>query len=89
VASVGRSGDDQRGARLVDEDRVDLVDDRVVQRGVLAEHELVGAERHVVAEEVEAELAVGEVGDVATVVVAARLVVVAVLDDGALSPRPR
>ena len=27
---VGRAGDDQRGAGLVDEDRVDLVDDREV-----------------------------------------------------------
>ena len=29
---LGRTGDDQRGARLVDQDRVDLVNDRVVKR---------------------------------------------------------
>src|SRR3546814_9790393 len=28
---VGRAGDDQRGARLVDQDRVDFVDDREVE----------------------------------------------------------
>jgi hypothetical protein len=58
---VGGTGDDERRAGLVDEDRVDLVDDRV---GVAALHLVVGAEHHVVAEEVEAELVVRAVGDV-------------------------
>ena len=58
---VGRAADDQRGAGLVDQDRVDLVDDRVV---VAALDQLLVAPRHVVAQVVEAELVVGAVGDV-------------------------
>ncbi len=61
---VGRAGDDQRGARLVDEDRVDLVDQAEV---VAALHALVQAPRHVVAQVVEAELVVRAVGDVGVV----------------------
>ena len=61
---LGRAGDDQRGAGLVDQDRVDLVDDREV---VAALHQLVRRPRHVVAQVVEAELVVGAVGDVALV----------------------
>ena len=53
--------DDQRGAGLVDEDRVDLVDDGVA----VAALRLPGpGHGHVVAEVVEAELVVGAVGDV-------------------------
>ena len=55
------AADDERGAGLVDEDRVDLVDDRVV---VAALHLVVERRRHVVAEVVEAELVVRAVGDV-------------------------
>jgi hypothetical protein len=58
---LGGTRDDQRRARLVDQDRVDLVDDRVgesalpaVRHGVL----------HVVAQVVEPELVVRPVGDV-------------------------
>ena len=58
---VGRAGDDERRARLVDEDRVDLVDDAEV---VAALHELGRVPGHVVAQVVEAELVVGAVGDV-------------------------
>jgi len=61
---VRRAGDDQRGPRLVDEDRVDLVDDREV---VPALDHRVERELHVVAEEVEAELVVRPVGDVGAV----------------------
>jgi hypothetical protein len=61
---LGGSGDDQRGTGLVDQDRVDLVDDREV---VPALHQLTGRPRHVVAQEVEAELVVGAVRDVALV----------------------
>ena len=57
-------GDDQRGAGLVDQDGVDLVDDRVV---VAALHQVVQRVRHVVAQVVEAELVVGAVGDVGVV----------------------
>ena len=54
--------DDERRARLVDEDRVDLVDDREV---VLALHHLRDLGLHIVSEVVEAELVVGAVGHVA------------------------
>jgi hypothetical protein len=65
---VGRAGDDERRAGLVDEDRVDLVDDRVV---VPALHELRRVVGHVVAQVVEPELVVGAVGDVGRVGLAA------------------
>ncbi len=60
----GRPADDQRGAGLVDEDRVDLVDDREV---VPALDEVIERPGHVVAQVVEAELVVGAVGDVRVV----------------------
>jgi hypothetical protein len=60
----GRARDDQRGPGLVDQDRVDLVDDRVVQRPLRLQ---LARRLHVVAEVVEAELVVGAVGDVAAV----------------------
>jgi hypothetical protein len=58
---VRGAGDDQRRARLVDQDRVDLVDDREEVRAL---HAVVQAPRHVVAQVVEAELVVRAVGDV-------------------------
>ena len=58
---LGRAGDDERRPRLVDQDRVDLVDDREV---VAALHHRREVELHVVAQVVEAELVVGAVGDV-------------------------
>ena len=61
---LGRAGDDERRPRLVDQDRVDLVDDREV---VAALHALVDRPGHVVAQVVEAELVVGPVGDVGRV----------------------
>ena len=68
VVRLGRplagAGDDERRPRLVDEDGVHLVDDAVV---VAPLHLLVGAQHHVVAEIVEAELGVGAVGDVGQV----------------------
>ena len=69
---VGRAGDDQRRARLVDQDRVDLVDDREI---VAALDHLRALVLHVVAQIVEAEFVVGGVGDVAGIGVAALLVV--------------
>ena len=62
------AGDDQRGAGLVDEDRVDLVDDR---EEVAALDPLLRREGHVVAQVVEAELVVRAVGDVGGVLLAA------------------
>ena len=61
---LGRAGDDQRGPRLVDQDRVDLVDDREV--GVALDAVVQGG-GHVVAQVVEAQLVVRRVGDVAEV----------------------
>ena len=60
-ALVRRPGDDERGPGLVDEDRVDLVDDRERE---FALHLVGVAERHVVAQVVEAELVVRRVDDV-------------------------
>ncbi len=76
---VGGAGDDERGARFVDEDGVDFVDDGVV---VAALHAVLDVELHVVAQVVEAELVVGAVGDVGGVGGAA-LVVVEIVDDDA------
>ncbi len=61
---LGLTGDDQRRARLVDQDRVDLVHDR---EGVAALHEPLLGDGHVVAQVVEAELGVRAVGDVGRV----------------------
>ena len=63
-----RSGDDQGRTRFVDQDRVDLVDDGVV---VPTLHAVLEAERHVVAQVVEAELIVRAVGDIRVVCLAA------------------
>ena len=60
-SGLGLAGDDQRRSRLVDEDRVDLVDDRIA---VAALDDAVEADGHVVAQVVEAELGVRPVGDV-------------------------
>ena len=61
---VRLAGDDERRARLVDQDRVHLVDDRVREQPL---HAFGGREHHVVAQVVEAELVVGAVGDVGRV----------------------
>ena len=66
---LGLAADDQRGARLVDEDVVDLVDDRVA---LLALDPLVELDDHVVAQVVEAELVVRAVRDVGRVGLLAR-----------------
>ena len=58
---LGRAGDDQRRAGLVDEDVVDLVDDA---EGVAALDLLLQRRGHVVAQVVEAELGVRAVRDV-------------------------
>ena len=77
-AVVERAGNDQRRARLVDQDRVDFVDDG---EDVAALDHLLQAVLHIVAQIVEAELVVGAVGDVAGVGRLALLVVEAVDDD--------
>jgi hypothetical protein len=80
---VQRTGDDQRGAGLVDQDRVHLVHDGV---DVPALDHVLHAILHVVAQIVEAELVVGAVGDVGVVGDLALLVVHAVDDDPDLEP---
>ena len=75
---VERTGNDQRRARLVDEDRVDFVDDRI---DVPALDHILQPVLHVVAQIVEAEFVVGAVGDVAVVGFLALLIVEPVHDD--------
>ena len=62
--ATDRPGDDEGGAGLIDEDRIDLVDDRKVVPPLDAPIEGVD---HVVAQVVETELVVRPVGDVGTV----------------------
>ncbi len=61
---LGLAGDDQRRARLVDQDRIDFIDNGEIQAAL---HALVGRIDHVVAQVVEAEFVVGAVGDVGRV----------------------
>ena len=68
---LGGAADDERRARLVDEDGVHLVDDGEVQ---LALDVVLQPELHVVAQVVEAELVVLPVGDVRAVGLLALLV---------------
>ena len=75
---LGRARDDEGRARLVDEDAVDFVHDRVVVRAL---HHARDVELHVVAEVVEAELVVRAVGDVAGVRCLPLLIVQLVLHD--------
>ncbi len=79
AGGLGGAADDERRACLVDQDRVDLVHDRVVQAAlrVFQRREL-----HVVAQVVEAELVVLPVADVRAVG-RALLVVGLLVDDGA------
>ena len=58
---VGGAGDEQRCASLIDEDRVDLVDDAI---HVAALHHLLAGPRHVVAQVVETHLGVRPVGEI-------------------------
>ena len=76
-AVLGRAGDDQRRARLVDQDAVHLVDD--AEEEVALDHVLQPV-LHVVAQVVEAELVVGAVGDVGGVLSALLVVVLPVHD---------
>ena len=55
------AGDNERGARFIDEDGVDLVDDG---EGVSALHHLLLVDSHVVAQVIEAQLVVCAVGDI-------------------------
>ncbi len=79
-----RAGDDQRRARLVDEDGVHFVHDGEI---VFALHQLVRVELHVVAQVVEAEFVVGAVRDVGTIGGLALLVGQPVHDDAHGQPQ--
>ena len=61
---ISRAGDDERGARFVDEDGVHFVHDGEVQ---LALQAVFRGERHVGAQVVEAEFVIGAVGNIAAV----------------------
>ena len=74
---VTAAGNDQRCSRLVDQDRVNLVNDRKV-RGAL--HTVLLVNDHVVAQIIKAHLIVGAVGNV-TGVCRTALVIVQVMDD--------
>ena len=65
---VGRTGNDQRRARFVDQDRIDFVDDRMVERAL--DHRT-AIELHVIAQIIEAEFIVGRIGDVGIIGLAA------------------
>ncbi len=80
---VERTGDDQRRARFVNEDRVHFVDDGVVMATL--DH-LAALELHVVAQIVEAEFVVGGIGDVAGVGRLALFIVQTVNDDAGRKP---
>ena len=69
-----RAGDDERRAGLIDQDRVDLVDNREVPRAL---HLVIGREGHVVAQVVETELVVRAIDDVACIGAALHLAVLA------------
>ena len=64
------SGNDERCSGFIDEDRVDLVDDGIVELSLC---ELLLVRDHVVAQVVETELIVGAVCDVGHVLVVSRL----------------
>jgi hypothetical protein len=81
----GGAGDDERGAGLVNQDRVALVDDRV---GQFSLHLLAPRDFHVVAQVIEAELVVGAVGDVAGVLGLALLAVHVGLDGADRQAQP-
>ena len=66
------TGDDQRCARFVDQDRVHFVDDREVVFALDAAREV---ELHVVAQVIEPKFVVGSVGDVGVIGLVAFLVV--------------
>ena len=61
---VGGAGDNQRGARFVDQDRIDLVDDREIEGAM--DH-LLAVELHIVAQIIEPQLVVRRIGDVAAI----------------------
>ena len=78
-----RTADNERRARFVDEDRVDFVDEREIE---LTLYQILHLPRHVVAQVIEADLIVGDVGDVAGVLCPAFGRFQAVLNDADRQP---
>jgi len=58
---IPHAGNDQRGARFIDQDAVNLVDDGKIE---LALHALLAVGDHIVAQVVKAEFVIGAIGDV-------------------------
>ena len=84
IEVISEDADDERGAGLINENGVDLVDDGVVMAALDL---LLAAGRHaIITQVVEAELAVRSVGDVALVLGAALLRGLVVLDDAGGEP---
>ena len=79
------AGDDQRGAGLIDQDGVHLIDDG---KGVAALHHVVLIGHHVVAQVVEAVLIVGAVGDIGVVGTAAGIAIDALHDQADIQAQP-
>ena len=59
-----RAGNDQGSPRLIDQDRVNLVDNGKMERAL---HQIFAARLHIVAQVVKPELAVGTVGDIGVI----------------------
>src|SRR6185437_11774710 len=78
------AGNNQRGAGLVDQDGIDLIDDGVV---VLALHAIANIKLHVVAQVIEPELVVSAIGNVRGVGFAALFIIQIVHDDAHGQPQ--
>ena len=79
------TGDDQRGAGLIDQDGVHLIDDG---KGVAALHHVVLIGHHVVAQVVEAVLIVGAISDIGVVGTAAGIAIDALHDQADIQAQP-
>ena len=66
------SGNDQRRTGLIDQDRVDLVDDGIMQPAL---HHFLFVDDHVVTQIVKTELIIGTIGDIAVISLTARIVI--------------
>ena len=65
---LGRPGNDQRRTRLVDEDGIHLVDDRVIERTL---HHLAALVLHIVAQVIETQFVIRRIGNVGIIRIAA------------------
>ena len=61
---IRRAGDDQRGTRFIDQDRVDLIH---YSKGALSLYPLIRREGHVIAQVVKTKFVIGTVGDISGV----------------------